>query len=182
MALKYKCGFCGHDVLVRNLRVGEAAECKTCGVRGVIPASAELVDDAGHGTTAVLRPSPATSVPEAPPLVLSTTPSLDGAVITQYLGIVSGQGALGAHLFKDIAAAMADSFGRRSRGYENRVADAREVALDAMAEEARSLGANGVVGVKVDFESVQVSGGGSLLMVTATGTAVVWVALPRRSE
>ena len=105
-------------------------------------------------------------------MILTTTHTLDGIEIAEYLGIVTGEAILGANLFKDVFARVRDLVGGRSGAYENELREARKIALDEMAFEAESLGANAVVGVDLDYETIDVSGGGSMLMVTASGTAV----------
>jgi len=103
-------------------------------------------------------------------MILSTTPTLDGQRIDSYLGIVTGETILGAHLFKDLFAGIRDIVGGRSNTYEKVLADARKMALDELAQEAARLGANAVVGIDLDYEVLGQSNG--MLMVTASGTAV----------
>jgi len=105
-------------------------------------------------------------------MIVTTTHTLDGAEIAEYLGIVTGEAIMGANLFKDIFARVRDLVGGRSGAYENELREARRIALDEMVFEAEALGANAVVGVDLDYETIDVSGGGSMLMVSATGTAV----------
>ena len=102
-------------------------------------------------------------------MILSTTPTLEGHRINEYKGIVHGETIVGANIFKDIMASVRDVFGGRSGAYEKELQKARRMALEEMAEEARKMGANAVVGVDIDYEVV----GQSMLMVTASGTAVV---------
>lgn len=103
-------------------------------------------------------------------VIISTTNSLDGRQVQEYLGVVSGEAILGANIFRDIRAGFRDIVGGRSSAYEEELRKARQIALDEMAEEAAGLGANAVIGVDIDYESVGQSGG--MLMVTAAGTAV----------
>ena len=102
-------------------------------------------------------------------MLITTTPTIEGKTITQYHGIVSGDAVLGANIFRDFFAGIRDIVGGRSAAYEKVLADAKQTAIDEMIEKAKGLGANAVVGIDVDYESI----GGSMLMVSATGTAVV---------
>lgn len=104
-------------------------------------------------------------------VVLSTTPSIDGKRITKYCGIVTGEAILGANIFKDLFAGIRDIVGGRSATYERELRTARELALQEIAGAAGELGANAVVGIDLDYETV--GGQGSMLMVTVSGTAVV---------
>ncbi len=103
-------------------------------------------------------------------MIVSTTNSLEGKKITAYLGLVSGQAILGANLFRDLFASIRDIVGGRSGAYEKVLRDARNAAIEDMVEEAQRLGATAVVGVDLDYETV--GDRGSMLMVTACGTAV----------
>ena len=104
-------------------------------------------------------------------MVLSTTPTLEGQPIQKYMGIVSGETIIGANLFRDILASIRDIVGGRSGAYEEVLREAKQTALDEMAAQARALGANAVVGIDLDYETVGSNGG--MLMVTASGTAVM---------
>ncbi len=104
-------------------------------------------------------------------MIITTTPTIDSAEVTQYLGIVTGEAILGANIFKDFFAGLRDIVGGRSAAYEEELRKARDIAIDEMAMEAESLGANAVVGVDLDYETIQM-GSGSMLMVSASGTAV----------
>jgi len=106
-------------------------------------------------------------------MIVTTTPSIEGRKITQYLGIVCGEAVVGANMFRDLFAKVRDIVGGRSGAYENVLADAREQALREMTEAAEKLGANAVIGVDLDYEVVGETG--SMLMVTTSGTAVVLV-------
>jgi uncharacterized protein YbjQ (UPF0145 family) len=106
-------------------------------------------------------------------MLIVTTDSLQGRNITRYLGLVTGEAILGANLFKDLFASVRDIVGGRSGAYENELAKARQVAIEEMTQEAQKLGANAIVGLNLDYESFQPSGAGGMLMVAATGTAVV---------
>jgi uncharacterized protein YbjQ (UPF0145 family) len=103
-------------------------------------------------------------------MLIVTTPTLEGHRITKYHGVVSGEAILGANIFRDLFAGIRDIVGGRSASYERVLRDAKQTALDEMAEEARQRGANAVVGVDLDYETIQASG--SMLMVSASGTAV----------
>jgi len=102
---------------------------------------------------------------------LTTTPSIEGRKIKRYCGIVAGEAILGANLFKDLFAGIRDLVGGRSASYERELQRAREIAMEEMADRARELGANAVLGVDLDYEVL--GQGNSMLMVSASGTAVV---------
>lgn len=103
-------------------------------------------------------------------MIITTTSALDGKPIQDYLGVVTGEVIVGANIFKDLFASIRDIVGGRSGSYESTLREARQTALQEMMNEARGLGANAVIGVDLDYETV--GQGGSMLMVTATGTAV----------
>jgi uncharacterized protein YbjQ (UPF0145 family) len=102
---------------------------------------------------------------------VTTTPSIEGEKITKYCGIVAGEAILGANLFKDLFAGIRDLVGGRSATYERELQKARELALQEMQDKAQALGANAVVGVDLDYEVLGQANG--MLMVSASGTAVV---------
>jgi uncharacterized protein YbjQ (UPF0145 family) len=104
-------------------------------------------------------------------MIVSTTPSLEGRRITRYVGIASGEAIVGANIFRDLFASVRDIVGGRAGAYENVLQSARETALAEMRENAERMGANAVVGVDLDYETL--GSGGSMLMVCASGTAVV---------
>jgi len=104
-------------------------------------------------------------------MLITTTPTLEGRPIRRYAGVVSGEAIVGANIVRDLFAAVRNVVGGRAGAYENVLADARETALAEMADAARQLGANAVVGVDLDYETL--GEGGSMLMVCASGTAVV---------
>jgi uncharacterized protein YbjQ (UPF0145 family) len=104
-------------------------------------------------------------------MIITTTPSLEGKKITSYLGIVTGEAIIGANLFRDIFAGIRDIVGGRSGSYEEVLREAKNNALSEMQDNAMKMGANAVVGVDLDYETVGTNG--SMLMVTASGTAVV---------
>ena len=97
--------------------------------------------------------------------------TIEGKTIHEYKGIVTGEAILGANIFKDIFAGIRDIVGGRSATYENELRSAKDIALREMEDRALSLGANAIVGVDLDYENLGASGG--MLMVTASGTAVV---------
>ncbi len=103
-------------------------------------------------------------------MLITTTPSFDGKRITRYLGLVSGEAILGANIFRDLFAGIRDIVGGRSAAYESELRKAKEIAVREMQEQATALGANAIVGVDLDYETV---GNGTMLMVSASGTAVV---------
>lgn len=102
---------------------------------------------------------------------VTTTPNIDGKRITRYCGVIAGEAILGANLFKDLFAGIRDLVGGRSATYERELQRAREIALQELEERAEALGANAVVGVDLDYEVLGQSNG--MLMVSASGTAVV---------
>jgi len=104
-------------------------------------------------------------------MLLTTTPSIEGKKITQYLGIVTGEAIIGANLFRDLFAGIRDIVGGRSGSYEEVLREAKDNALTEMEENARKMGANAIVGIDLDYETVGTNG--SMLMVTSSGTAVV---------
>ena len=103
-------------------------------------------------------------------MIMSTTTAIEGRPVREYLGIVTGEVSVGANIFKDLFASVRDSVGGRSGSYETTLRDARKTALDEIAQEARALGADAVIGIDLDYEVL--GQGGSMLMVTASGTAV----------
>ncbi len=103
-------------------------------------------------------------------MLTTTTPNIEGKRIIKYFGIVSGETIIGANLFRDLLASVRDIVGGRSSSYEEVLREAKNTALREMEENAMRLGANAVVGVDLDFETV--GGNSSMLMVTASGTAV----------
>ncbi|WP_425089102.1 heavy metal-binding domain-containing protein [Stappia sp.] len=104
-------------------------------------------------------------------MLMTTTNTLQGREISDYKGIVTGEAILGANIFKDLFAGIRDIVGGRSGAYEEELQRARQIATDEMQARAASLGANAVIGVDLDYETVGQNG--SMLMVSATGTAVV---------
>lgn len=103
-------------------------------------------------------------------MLLTTTPSVEGRTVQAYLGIVVGEAIVGANLFKDLFAGIRDIVGGRSGAYEEELQKAREIAMSEMSDRAAAMGADAVVGVDLDYEVV--GQGGSMLMVSVSGTAV----------
>jgi uncharacterized protein YbjQ (UPF0145 family) len=103
-------------------------------------------------------------------MLMTTTSSLEGRRITVYHGVVTGEAILGANFVRDFFASVRDIVGGRSGSYEKVLRDARQSALDEMAEEARQHGANAVIGIDIDYETVGATD--SMLMVSCSGTAV----------
>ncbi len=104
-------------------------------------------------------------------MLVTTTHTIEGRRISAYKGLVAGEAILGANLFRDLFASIRDIVGGRSGAYEKVLNDARETAIAEMTDKASALGANAVIGVDIDYETVGQNG--SMLMVTAAGTAVV---------
>lgn len=101
-------------------------------------------------------------------MIMVTTPAVEGKKITEYLGIVTGDAVMGANIFRDVFASVRDIVGGRSGAYEKELAKAKEAAFADLAARAKDLGANGVVGIDIDYETIN----GSMLMVSVSGTAV----------
>lgn len=101
-------------------------------------------------------------------ITITTTGNIEGRQVAAYLGLVAGETILGVNVFKDITASFRNIVGGRSGKYEEELRKARETALQELVERAVELGADAVIGVKIDYETV----GGQMLMVTAAGTAV----------
>lgn len=102
---------------------------------------------------------------------MTTTPNFEGRQITRYCGVVAGEAVLGANIIKDMFASVRDIVGGRSGTYEKELRKARQIAMDELAEQARELGANAVVGIDIDYEVLGEKNG--MLMVSASGTAVI---------
>lgn len=103
---------------------------------------------------------------------ITTTDSIDGKSVRKYLGIVTGEAILGANIFRDLFAGIRDIVGGRSASYEKELRKAKDVALEEMSGNAEALGANAVIGVDLDYETITMGSGGGMLMVSASGTAV----------
>jgi uncharacterized protein YbjQ (UPF0145 family) len=103
-------------------------------------------------------------------MIISTTPTIEGRPIREYLGIVTGEVIVGANIFKDLFAGIRDIVGGRAGAYEQTLRDARAEAFRELAAEAAERGADAVVAIDIDYEVVGANG--SMLMVSASGTAV----------
>ncbi len=103
-------------------------------------------------------------------MIVTTSDSIEGREVDDYLGLVAGEAVLGANIFRDFFANIRDIVGGRSGSYQKVLRDGRNLALEDMIEEARGLGADAIIGVDLDYESVGQSGG--MLMVSINGTAV----------
>jgi uncharacterized protein YbjQ (UPF0145 family) len=104
-------------------------------------------------------------------MILTTTNDIQGKQVKQYIGIVTGETILGANLFKDLFASIRDIVGGRSGSYEKVLKEAKDHALRELTENAQAMGANAILGVDLDYETLGANG--SMLMVTASGTAVI---------
>ena len=104
-------------------------------------------------------------------MLLSTTPTIEGRRILEYKGVVTGETIVGANVLKDFMAGLRDFFGGRSGTYEKVLREAKESAMSEMEERAAQMGANAIVGIDLDYETIGENG--SMLMVTCSGTAVV---------
>ena len=103
-------------------------------------------------------------------MIQTTTPDVQGRRIRGYLGVVTGEAILGANIFRDLFASIRDIVGGRSAAYEQELQKAREIAFAEMTGKARELGANAIVGIDIDYETV--GSQGAMLMVSVSGTAV----------
>jgi len=103
-------------------------------------------------------------------MIISTTPTIENKPAKEYLGIVTGETIIGANFIKDFFAGIRDIVGGRSGSYEKVLREAKSISLKEMQERAESLGADAIVGIDLDYETVGPNGG--MLMVTASGTAI----------
>ena len=103
-------------------------------------------------------------------MIITTTPSVDGQEVSQYLGVVTGEAIMGANMFKDMFAGIRDIVGGRAGAYEEELRRAKDIALKEMEDSARLSGADAILSVDLDYETIGSSG--SMLMVSASGTAV----------
>ncbi|OMP67904.1 YbjQ family protein [Domibacillus epiphyticus] len=101
-------------------------------------------------------------------MIMTTTSTLEGYKIQQYIGVVSAEAIMGANIVRDVFASVRDVVGGRSQAYEEKLTEAREIATKEMTEKAESYGANAIIGIAFDFETL----GTGMLMCVATGTAV----------
>ena len=104
-------------------------------------------------------------------MILSTTPTIDGYTIREYRGVVTGETIIGANVIKDFFAGIRDIVGGRAGSYEKVLRDARDSSMQEMMQQAQAMGANAVVGIDIDYETIGANG--SMLMVAVSGTAVV---------
>jgi uncharacterized protein YbjQ (UPF0145 family) len=104
-------------------------------------------------------------------MILSTTPQIEGHAIREYKGVVTGETIIGANMFKDLFAGIRDIVGGRAGSYENVLREAKDTSLREMMERAQTMGANAIVGIDIDYETI--GSNGSMLMVATSGTAVV---------
>lgn len=103
-------------------------------------------------------------------MILTTTPNIEGYKILEYKGLVTGEAIIGANFIKDFLAGIRDIVGGRSKSYEKVLQEGKETSVREMMERAQELGANAIVGIDIDYETV--GQGGSMLMVACSGTAV----------
>ncbi|KGF21985.1 hypothetical protein HMPREF1651_06710 [Prevotella bivia DNF00188] len=104
-------------------------------------------------------------------MIITTTPQIEGHKILEYKGLVTGETIIGANFFKDFVAGIRDIIGGRSKSYEKVLIEGKETSINEMMQRAQAMGANAIVGVDIDYETV--GQGGTMLMVTTSGTAVV---------
>lgn len=105
-------------------------------------------------------------------MILTTGPNVDGRQVIEYCGIVNGEAILGANIFKDFFAGIRDVVGGRAGAYEKSLRQARNTAIKEMMQSAKELGADAIIAVDIDYESLEINNGGNMLMVAASGTAV----------
>ena len=104
-------------------------------------------------------------------MILSTTPTIEGQTIREYKGVVTGETIIGANFVKDFFAGVRDIVGGRSASYERVLREAKDTSMKEMEDRARAMGANAIVGIDIDYETI--GGNNSMLMVATSGTAVV---------
>ena len=104
-------------------------------------------------------------------MILSTTPQIEGRTIREYKGVVTGETIIGANFVKDLFAGIRDIVGGRSGSYEQVLREANDTSMNEMMERARAMGANAIVGIDIDYETI--GGNNSMIMVATSGTAVV---------
>lgn len=104
-------------------------------------------------------------------MLITTTPNIEGKKVVKYLGLVTGEAILGANIFKDLFAGIRDIVGGRSASYEKELKEAKDIAVQELVDNARLIGANAIIGVDLDYETLGQNG--SMLMVSASGTAVI---------
>ncbi|MFM7472134.1 MAG: heavy metal-binding domain-containing protein [Nodosilinea sp. LVE1205-7] len=105
-------------------------------------------------------------------MIITTSPTVEGHPIREYCGLVNGEAILGANIFRDFFASIRDIVGGRSGAYEKSLQEARRTAIQEMVQAAQAVGADAIIGVDIDYESIAMGNGGTMLMVAASGTAV----------
>ena len=105
-------------------------------------------------------------------MLVLTTPNIEGKQVKEYLGLVTGEAILGANIFRDLFAGIRDIAGGRTAAYEEELRKAKQIAIREMVEEATARGADAVLAVDLDYETIEMGGGGGMLMVSVSGTAV----------
>lgn len=105
-------------------------------------------------------------------MLITTTSTLQDRKISKYLGLVSGEAILGANIFKDLFAGIRDIIGGRSAAYEEELRKAKDIAIEEMVQQVKSMGGNAIISVDIDYETIS-PGSGSMLMVAVSGTAVI---------
>ncbi|MBW4653282.1 MAG: heavy metal-binding domain-containing protein [Kaiparowitsia implicata GSE-PSE-MK54-09C] len=111
-------------------------------------------------------------------MITTTSQAIDGKPIEAYLGIVCGEAILGTNIFRDFFASIRDVVGGRTASYERSLREARNTAIQEMTQAAQALGANAVIAIDIDYESISINNGGTMLMVAASGTAVRYSTRP----
>ncbi len=106
-------------------------------------------------------------------MLMTTTNTVEGRRIREYIGIVTGETILGANILRDFMAGITDIIGGRASAYEQSLVEAKEIAMNEMVQDAQSKGANAIIGIDLDFENISMGQGTGMLMVSASGTAVV---------
>jgi uncharacterized protein YbjQ (UPF0145 family) len=106
-------------------------------------------------------------------MLITTTHHIEGNVIQEYLGLVTGEAIVGANVFRDIFAGIRDIIGGRSGSYERALREAKDIAIEEMVQQAQGLGGNAIIGVDLDYETINIGQNGGMLMVSASGTAVM---------
>jgi uncharacterized protein YbjQ (UPF0145 family) len=106
-------------------------------------------------------------------MLITTTNTVEGRPVQEYLGLVSGETIMGANIFRDLMAGVRDIVGGRSKAYEEKLRQAKQTAISEMVAEARSRGADAILAVDLDYETISMGRGGGMLMVSASGTAVI---------
>ena len=104
-------------------------------------------------------------------MLLTTTPTIEGRTVMRYIGVVTGETIIGANFFKDFKASLTDVFGGRSGTYERTLREAKDTAMREMEDRAAQMGANAVIGIDLDYETI--GNQNSMLMVSCSGTAVI---------